>query len=240
MQEFKQALADVNLYDLGFFRPKFTWCNGRSGDDFTMERRDRAVANGGWTNLFDVVEVQVLARCISDHNPLLVSFSNTRDIQWNKSRLFKYEASWSKMKDPQAVIKKVWRVKQKSNEPWRILKDKLSGCRKSLKIWVRKQVNAVKEQINQKEEELQSLQLQGNRDTSGQKDLIKEELNDLLEQEDLKWRQRAKKDWLRFGDRNQDSSTPVQTKNIGVVGYQLSEIKRAGSALQRRKLKVLL
>jgi hypothetical protein len=100
MQEFKQALADGNLYDSGFFEPKFTWCNGRSGDDFTMERLDRVVANVGWTNLFDVVKVRVLARCISNHNPLLVSFSNTRDIKWNKSRFFKYEASWSKMKEP--------------------------------------------------------------------------------------------------------------------------------------------
>jgi hypothetical protein len=47
MQEFKQALADGNLYDLGFLGPKFTWCNAQSGDDFIMERLDRAVANGG-------------------------------------------------------------------------------------------------------------------------------------------------------------------------------------------------
>jgi len=38
--------------------------------------------------------------------------------------------------------------------------------------------------------------------TSSQENLIKEELNDLLEQEDLKWRQRAKEDWLKSGDRN--------------------------------------
>jgi hypothetical protein len=47
MLEFKQALADGNLADLGFMGPKFTWCNGRSRDDFTMERLDLAVANVG-------------------------------------------------------------------------------------------------------------------------------------------------------------------------------------------------
>jgi hypothetical protein len=45
MQEFKQALADGNLADLGFVGPKFACCNGQSRDDFTMERLDRAVAN---------------------------------------------------------------------------------------------------------------------------------------------------------------------------------------------------
>jgi hypothetical protein len=57
MLEFKQGLADGNLADLGFVGPKFTWCNDQSGDDFTMERLDRAVANMGWTRLFDVIEV---------------------------------------------------------------------------------------------------------------------------------------------------------------------------------------
>jgi hypothetical protein len=31
---------------------------------------------------------------------------------------------------------------------------------------------------------------------------LNKELYDLLEQEDLKWKQRAKENWLRFGDRN--------------------------------------
>jgi hypothetical protein len=144
----------------------------------------------------------VLANYILDHHPLLVSFSNTREAQWNKSRVFKYEASWAKMKEPQAVIKKVWRVKPKTIEPWKNFKCKINGCRNSLKIWVRKQAGTVEDQIKQKEQELKSIQMQENRGTSSQEDFIKEELNNLLEQEDIKWRQRAKENWLRFGDRN--------------------------------------
>lgn len=78
MQEFQRALDDSNLADLGFIGPRFTWCNGRSGRDFNKERLDRATANVGWSNLFDVVEVHVLPRSSSDHNPLLLSFSNTQ------------------------------------------------------------------------------------------------------------------------------------------------------------------
>jgi hypothetical protein len=39
-----------------------SWCNGRTGGDFKRERLDRAVATMGWNELFDVVEVFVLAR----------------------------------------------------------------------------------------------------------------------------------------------------------------------------------
>jgi hypothetical protein len=120
----------------------------------------------GWTSLFEVIEVQVLARYISDHHPFLVKFSITKDVQWNKSKVFKYEASWSKMKERQAVIKKVWRAKPKTNEPWKNFKCRLSGCRNSLKIWVRKQAGTMEDHIKQKEQEFKSIQSQENRGTS--------------------------------------------------------------------------
>jgi len=41
-------LEDCNLSDLGFSGPKYTWCNGKYGDDFSRERLDRAVANVEW------------------------------------------------------------------------------------------------------------------------------------------------------------------------------------------------
>jgi hypothetical protein len=67
-----------------------------SNGPITRERLDRAMANDSWVGLFDVVEVQVLPRNILDDNPLLVSFSNSMDIQWSKSRMFRYEACWAK------------------------------------------------------------------------------------------------------------------------------------------------
>jgi len=96
MHIFKLALEDSHLADLGFSGPKFTWCTGRSGSAYTQERLDRAVANVSWTLMFDVVDVNVLARSSLNHHPILVNFSHTRDVRWNKSRFFKYEASWTK------------------------------------------------------------------------------------------------------------------------------------------------
>jgi hypothetical protein len=145
MQEFKKVLEDCQLLDLGFEGPRFTWCNGRYGRfDFTRERLDRAVANDSWMGLFDVVKVQVLPRYILDHNPLLVSFSDSMAIQWTKSLMFRYEASWDKQKDPQNIIKQVWRVKQKSSSLWDNVQNKLLGCKQSLKKWVRQNSCPVK------------------------------------------------------------------------------------------------
>jgi hypothetical protein len=93
MNDFRITLSDCQLGDLGFSGQKFTWNNGRSGAGNTLEQLDMAVANPGWCNLFDVVEVQVLPCCSLDHNPLFVSFSNSAEVQWTKQRQFLIEAA---------------------------------------------------------------------------------------------------------------------------------------------------
>jgi len=124
------------------------------------------------------------------------------DIQWSKSRMFRYEACWAKQKDPQNIIKQVWRVKQKSSSPWDDVQNKLLGCKKSLKKWVRKNSCPVKAQIRSKEQQLRDIQLQETGDQMGVEMEIMEELNELLAHEALKWPQRAKENWLKYGDRN--------------------------------------
>jgi len=202
MRAFKEALEDGGLSDLGFSGPKFTWCNGRSGEEFTRERLDRALANQAWTAIYNVVKVNVLHRCSSDHHPLLVDFSHSQDVRWGKSKLFKYEASWAKQQGHQEVINKVWRVKQRHLSPWEDIQGKLRGCRRSLKQWVRKQGHSVEEQIQKLEEDLHKIQMQENLSSPGREGPLKEELNSLMEQEELRWKQRAKENWLTYGDRN--------------------------------------
>jgi hypothetical protein len=46
------------------------------------------------------------------------------------------------------------------------------------------------------------LQLRTNRDNLEEEITTKNELHLLLEEEDLKWRQRSKQNWLKCGDRN--------------------------------------
>ncbi|XP_062170950.1 uncharacterized protein LOC133876712 [Alnus glutinosa] len=202
MGTFQNVLTDCRLMDMGYIGPKFTWCNGRQGSEFTKERLDRAVSNGEWGALFNVAEVEVLTRIISDHHPLQVRCSNSRERVWEKSKQFKYEAAWARNKEQGVLIKRVWRAKKISEDPWQTFQNNLFGSRRILKQWVRKQKSTVEQGIQEKVQALNTIQMADNEDFQEEEHLINEELHMLLEQEDLKWRQRAKESWLQLGDRN--------------------------------------
>jgi hypothetical protein len=93
MDLFRNTLEDCYLSDLGFRGPKFTWIGRRSNGKTIKERLDRAVANCQWCGLYRQAVVNVLAACISDHNPLLLQLNNVQEHSARYQRSFKVEAS---------------------------------------------------------------------------------------------------------------------------------------------------
>jgi hypothetical protein len=73
MEDFQASVEACLLHGLRFSGPKFTWSNKRGGVHFVKERLDRALANSTWTNLYPLMQIEVLAACCLDHAPLLIS-----------------------------------------------------------------------------------------------------------------------------------------------------------------------
>lgn len=202
MSLFQSALRDCNLWDLGFKGQKFTWSNGRHGRDLTLERLDRAVANTEWSRVSNVVEVNILPRFCSDHSPLLISFDPASCKAWTKNMRFLFEAGWMKDVEHKNLVRKAWRIKGPSSDKWLVLKARLDSCRGLLKNWARSSANKEGLDIKKVEEDLQKVQMEGDPKDSVKEKALKDSLDHLLEIEDLKWRQRARENWLQFGDRN--------------------------------------
>ena len=47
MEIFNQVLEECRLSDLGFFGPKFAWCNLKEKNELVRERLDRGMASPG-------------------------------------------------------------------------------------------------------------------------------------------------------------------------------------------------
>jgi hypothetical protein len=192
-------LRECNLWDLGYKGQKYTWSNGRDGRDLTLERLDRVDANLEWSGVFDV---NVLPRLYSDHSPLFISFDPSCRIPWKKNKRFHFEVGWMKHKDHKNIVRKVWKVKNNSIDKWVVLRGKLDNCKRDLKCWAQLFDDKENLSIQKLEESLQAVQQEGDPRKVELKKSLKEDLDHMLELEDLKWRQRAKENWLKFIDRN--------------------------------------
>jgi hypothetical protein len=66
------------------------------------------------------------------HNPLMLTCSYPNEVKWQKSRRFRFEASWLKHPEYPELIKQVWRVKVQGRDKWRAIQGKLHVCKKSI------------------------------------------------------------------------------------------------------------
>jgi endonuclease/exonuclease/phosphatase (EEP) superfamily protein YafD len=94
MEDFRNALDNCHLGDMGFTGPRFTWSNKRHERTYTQERLDQAMANSGWYDMYKSAGVEVMVARASDHHPLLVSFNTHHSRRIRGRRCFKFEASW--------------------------------------------------------------------------------------------------------------------------------------------------
>lgn len=69
---FAHMIEECELHDLGFSRPRFTWCNLRKGPERVQERLDRALENDKWLLKYQDNQVIHLPRSRSNHNPIMV------------------------------------------------------------------------------------------------------------------------------------------------------------------------
>ncbi|GMI89728.1 hypothetical protein HRI_002642100 [Hibiscus trionum] len=86
MQDFREALFDCDLADLGYEWNWYTWERGRIPATNIRERLDRGVSNPAWRALFPQFSVQHLTHTISDHCLVLVNTTPSQgDAQIRRS-----------------------------------------------------------------------------------------------------------------------------------------------------------
>ncbi|KAL0361211.1 UNVERIFIED_CONTAM: hypothetical protein Sradi_3805600 [Sesamum radiatum] len=202
IRNFREALATNDLFDLGFDGEPFTWCNQHPEPDTIYERLDRACSDSSWQTRFPAAVVRHIPVVSSDHSALLIDIEPAHRPSRPRYKPFRFEAAWASSTDCEQVIREGWHILNDSSHfP---LLSKLSSCTSRLKEWSTKQGTlSLKQQIQHCEAKLTRIRRQpltpANKSEANR---IRGELERLLAEDEVYWKQRGKVHWLREGDRN--------------------------------------
>ncbi len=105
---FREALTDCELSNLGFQGPKFTWSNLQSNENVIFARLDKGVSTWEWLRLFPATRVRIIPFAPSNQHAIMVD-CNVEAVQPSrKKHKFRFEAMWVKREGCEEVIKKAW------------------------------------------------------------------------------------------------------------------------------------
>jgi hypothetical protein len=100
------------------------------------------------------------------------------------------------------VVKKVWHIKNRHQDPWVVLKEKIKNSQQALSKWTKENSSQTEILFRQKTNQLVVLQGEEEQIDMGKINSLQQEINELLEINELKWSQQAKENWLKHGDKN--------------------------------------
>ena len=109
---------------------------------------------------------------------------------------------WSSHEDYGDVVKAAWAVKTTSSRAFN-LQYKINNVKKTFSEWNRRVLGKVEREIKDKQKILQNLQnsVQTLMDVRNEK-LLREDIENLMDREEIKWAQKARSNWIIQGNRN--------------------------------------
>lgn len=187
---------DLNLLDSGCHGLKYTWCNNRSGEERIKERTGRALISTSWSGQFSQTKVIHEAVIGSDHTPL-VAYTKWMDFRVNKQ--FKFESFWTTSEDCKSVIDDCWRGT--GDDKLELFGNSPAKCRQKLQVWSKSFCPNNSRRIEELIEKLRTEQAKNleEEDLNMEDELIGQ-INECWIKEEMYWHQRARNNWLNFGD----------------------------------------
>jgi hypothetical protein len=201
---FNAVIDSLDLKEITMTGRQFTWAN--SLPDPTYEKLDRVLMDSDWESKFPLVSVRALPRIesLSDHAPILLTTGMPTSPP---KRPFKFELGWLLREGFSDMVKNVWEQHYVAGSPIQRWNCKLRAVRKYLGGWARHTAGLLKQEklsLSTSIDELEAI-AEYRRLTTHELDLKNQnnaKLAGLLREEELKWYQRSKAQFLLEGDSN--------------------------------------
>lgn len=204
-----------NMHKLGYFMQKgglvdvklrgssFTQLNKRLGNQLIQMKLDRVMVNYEWARCFKDFTLEALPKTRSNHSPLQFLFSN---LEKHKGSPFKFKMMWIKHPDFRKKVEEWWNVLIQGHAMYRFSKnlDQVKRQVKGLNKEVFQNIHDLKVQTNKDLNEIERrIQDEGkSQDLDKIERELVENLEELLNKEEIHWRQKSKAIWVIEGDRN--------------------------------------
>ncbi|KAL4379926.1 hypothetical protein GQ457_02G020200 [Hibiscus cannabinus] len=178
---------------------RYTWTNMRSNSGSIAERLDKVIMSNEWSMAFPKAIGILEAAVASDHNPIVVLLEG---LKRRRKRDFKFETRWLLEEECSTNVKEAW-AENTGGQCQSNLNRRLRNTRIKLQKWSgmkygnsRRTVEEIKRQLL----DLQKLPL--THQIKEEIYALKQELQKLWESEERHWHQRARVNWIKYGDRN--------------------------------------
>ncbi|XP_019186483.1 PREDICTED: uncharacterized protein LOC109181186 [Ipomoea nil] len=195
--DFTDWIFQEGLIDLGFLGTKFTWMRGTNQASFRGARLDRGLCNADWKIMFPDSLIEHLPIHNSDHAPLLIRTSPPANTP--SPRPFRFNMAWSAHHLFHSFIHQTW------NKDIDLELNK-SLMAQALTVWNKETFGNISHRKRRLTARLGGIQRRLAEQCSP--NLIKldrklrNELEDVLYQEELLWFQRSREQWIVSGDCN--------------------------------------
>ena len=206
MTDFHECLFSLELADVPFLGPIFTWMNRREGVNFIARKLDRCLQIECCLDMFPNTLTEVLYPGLSYHCPLVTSLNVRPDPGRRKYYPFKFFNFWANHPAFLGLVKEAWESEVHRTPMYR-LACKLKRVKATLKAFnfhsfgkLRERVEDARESLNQ----AQSALLNSSSDPmliDNEKKYLKI-YHDLAYAEEGFLKQKSRVQWLKLGDQN--------------------------------------
>lgn len=181
--------------DMALVGHQFTWERGRDTSNFIKVRLDRTLTTTTWLTMFPLAKLYNLEGSPSDHSPLLLVPQIANHITYVYK--FKFENAWMTEPMCEQIVRDGWTGNGNVD-----IQQKVQICSEMLAVWGKEITRNFSGRIKECKGELKKFRSSKDEDSKAKYKAAKHQLNHILNQREIFWRQRSKQLWLKAGDQN--------------------------------------